>query len=97
MKKIMYLLGLFCLLLAFSTTSFAGKPKTGDISINSDVEEVNTIAAGGAKAETNVHSVEVSEGKTGDIEIKGKAKRVNTIAAGGAKAETNVGSVKVGQ
>jgi len=97
MKKFLVLFSVVCMTLSLSVFAFAGKAKTGDITINSDVDEINTIAdGGGSEANANIHSVNVTDGQTGDITIKGKAKTVTTNASQGGKATTNIGNVKVG-
>ncbi len=97
MKKIILLLCVLFTLTCAVSMAHAGKAKTGDISINSDVDEINTIAdGGGSEATANIHSVDVSNGKTGDISIQGKAKTVTTSATKGGVAKTNIGNVKVG-
>ncbi|BDQ35445.1 hypothetical protein [Pseudodesulfovibrio portus] len=97
MKKIMLLL-IVAAFTVWAAGAYAGQANTGDITIESDVEDVENTASGiNSKAETNIHSVNVKEGKTGDIVIKGKAEDIENTASGfNSKAETNVGSVKVG-
>lgn len=97
MKKFLLALFAMCMLITVPAIVFAGQAETGDITINSDVDEINTMAnGGGSEATANIHSVNVSNGETGDITIKGKAKTVTTSATKGGRATTNIGNVKVG-
>ncbi|WP_207261067.1 hypothetical protein [Desulfovibrio sp. Huiquan2017] len=94
MKKVILVCAMMVMM---SSLAFAGQAQTGDITIDSNVGEINTMATGDdSSATANIHSVEVTNGKTGDITIKGKAKNVTTSATKGGIATTNIGSVKVG-
>lgn len=96
MKKLILILStavLFCGL----SLAHAGQAETDDITIDSEVGEINTMATGsGSEATANIHSVDVTNGETDDITISGKAKNVTTSASKGGTATTNIGNVKVG-
>lgn len=95
MKLLRIMVVSVCLLM--SSVAFAGQARTGDITIDSDVDEVTTTASDEGTANVDIHSIDVSSGRTGNISIKGKVDEVNTTAKQGGTANVRVGSVKVGQ
>ncbi len=97
MKKVFFF-SCLCALLFSVAVAYAGQARTDDITIKSNVGDVNTMAEGkDSQALANIHTVDVRSGRTGDITIKGKAGNVTTSAVKGGRATTNVGSVRVGQ
>lgn len=85
------------LLFGLATVAHAGA-STGDITIDSNVGDVTTIASGSnVDAETNVHSVIVKDGAAaGDIVIIGNTGDVTHVVTGSNKeSQHNVGSVIV--
>ena len=92
MKQILLVL----VLVVMSEGLAFGGAKTGDISIDSEVDSVVTVGTRG-KTETNVHSVEVHEGySAGNIVIQGKASNVTNINTSDKDKVYNRGSVIIG-
>ncbi len=85
------------LVLCVAASALAGA-KAGDITIDSEVDSVTTIATGRGKTETNVHSVKIHDGHSvgGNIVIQGREGDVVNINTKNKNKTVNRGSVIVG-